>query len=368
MMTQLSGCILAGGRATRMQGQDKGLVLLGGIPLYQHSVKHLAPQTDEVFINANRHIAAYHATGLRLVSDTLPDFPGPLAGMLAGLENARHDWVLFVPCDVPVFPENLAHTLWQQKGDALCAYACDATRAHPTFALCHRSLAEPLKNYLTNGDRKLLLFMNMIGAKAVTFDASADQFVNLNTFAECREWEKQHQLPHPVPLLAVTAYSGTGKTTMLKKLIPLLRDAGLRIGLVKHTHHDMDVDTPGKDSYELRKAGAYQTLVVSQERFALMTETPGGAEPDLAQLAARFDSRELDLILVEGFKGEAVPKIALYRDVVDRPYQTLLDEFVIAFACDIHRDDVSVPQLDINNIAAIRDFIVHWLTENPLNP
>ncbi|MGJ7253905.1 molybdopterin-guanine dinucleotide biosynthesis protein MobB [Morganella morganii] len=172
-------------------------------------------------------------------------------------------------------------------------------------------------------------------------------------------------MPHPVPLLAVTAYSGTGKTTLLKKLIPQLRESGLRIGLVKHTHHDMDVDTPGKDSYELRKAGAYQTLVVSQKRFALMTETPGGAEPDLMQLAARFDTRELDLILVEGFKGESVPKIALFRNVTDRPYQTLLDEFVIAFASDKPRQDVTVPQLDINNITAIRDFIVSWLEHHP---
>lgn len=74
MMMQLSGCILAGGRATRMQGQDKGLVLLGGIPLYQHSVKLLAPQTDDIFINANRNTQDYHATGLRVVADTLPDF------------------------------------------------------------------------------------------------------------------------------------------------------------------------------------------------------------------------------------------------------------------------------------------------------
>ena len=96
-----------------------------------------------------------------------------------------------------------------------------------------------------------------------------------------------------------------------------------------------------------------------------MTETPGGAEPDLMQLAACFDTRELDLILVEGFKGESVPKIALFRDVTDRPYQTLLDEFVIAFASDKPRQDVTVPQLDINNITAIRDFIVSWLENNP---
>lgn len=76
-----------------------------------------------------------------------------------------------------------------------------------------------------------------------------------------------------LPLLGITAWSGTGKTTLLKKLIPLLRNRNIRVGMIKHTHHDMDVDKPGKDSYELRKAGAEQTLVASQQRWALMTET-----------------------------------------------------------------------------------------------
>lgn len=84
-----------------------------------------------------------------------------------------------------------------------------------------------------------------------------------------------------IPLLAIAAWSGTGKTTLLKKLIPALCEHGIRPGLIKHTHHDMDVDKPGKDSYELRKAGAAQTLVASQQRWALMTVGSGMAgEPD----------------------------------------------------------------------------------------
>ncbi len=82
----------------------------------------------------------------------------------------------------------------------------------------------------------------------------------------------------PIPLLGIVAYSGTGKTTLLKQLIPWLRQRGIRTGLIKHTHHDVDVDTPGKDSFELRKAGADQTMVASNSRWALMTETPGHDE------------------------------------------------------------------------------------------
>ncbi|AEF48071.1 molybdopterin-guanine dinucleotide biosynthesis protein B [Serratia sp. AS12] len=164
--------------------------------------------------------------------------------------------------------------------------------------------------------------------------------------------------PHP-PLLGIAAYSGTGKTTLLKQLIPLLRQREIRVGLIKHTHHDMDVDTPGKDSYELRKAGADQTLVASDRRWALMTETPEQLPLNLHYLASRFDRDKVDVILVEGFKHEPVSKIILYRENIGRPLEDMLDKFVIAVACD--RSVAGVKSLDINQPEAIAEFIVEWL-------
>ncbi|MDL5167324.1 molybdopterin-guanine dinucleotide biosynthesis protein MobB [Proteus faecis] len=165
-----------------------------------------------------------------------------------------------------------------------------------------------------------------------------------------------------LPLLGITAWSGTGKTTLLKQLIPQLRKREIRVGMIKHTHHDMDVDKPGKDSYELRKAGADQTLVASQQRWALMTETPELPELDLYYLASRFDASKLDLILVEGFKGETIPKIVLYRHINERDFNDLLDEHVIAVAsdCDL---SVDFPLLDINAPEAIAEFIADWLKQ-----
>lgn len=163
-----------------------------------------------------------------------------------------------------------------------------------------------------------------------------------------------------VPLLGITAYSGTGKTTLLKQVIPLLKQRHVRVGLVKHTHHDMDVDKPGKDSYELRKAGADQTLVASQNCWALMTETPkNDDELDLHYLASRFDPNSLDLILVEGFKHETIAKIALFRAEVGKPLAGLLDQHVIAVASN-EIIDTTIPQLDINNPEQIADYIVSW--------
>ncbi|MDU4356670.1 molybdopterin-guanine dinucleotide biosynthesis protein MobB [Phytobacter diazotrophicus] len=164
-----------------------------------------------------------------------------------------------------------------------------------------------------------------------------------------------------IPVLAIAAWSGTGKTTLLKKLIPALCEQGIRPGLIKHTHHNMDVDKPGKDSYELRKAGATQTIVASSQRWALMTETPDEPELNLAYLVSRMDASTLDLVLVEGFKHEAVAKILLFRQGCGhREEELIIDKHVIAIASDVPLA-VDVPLLDINDIAQISAFVMRWL-------
>ena len=163
-----------------------------------------------------------------------------------------------------------------------------------------------------------------------------------------------------IPVVAISAWSGTGKTTLLKKLIPALCARGLRPGLIKHSHHNMDIDTPGKDSYELRKAGAAQTMVASPQRWALMTETPDEAPLDLAYLVSRMDHSTLDLVLVEGFKHEAGAKLLLFSSDAGHDLSELtLDEHVIAVASDV-AVELEVPVLDLNDVDGIAQFIVAW--------
>src|SRR5689334_21649650 len=111
-------------------------------------------------------------------------------------------------------------------------------------------------------------------------------------------------MPNSAPTLGFAAYSGTGKTTLLRRIIPLLRERGLRVAVIKHAHHSFDTDVPGKDIYELRKAGAAQMLVASRHRSALVTEMTDVGEPRLDDLLSRLDQVDVDLILVEGFKAE----------------------------------------------------------------
>lgn len=162
-----------------------------------------------------------------------------------------------------------------------------------------------------------------------------------------------------IPILGFAAFSGTGKTTLLKKLLPLLRERGLRIGMVKHTHHDFDIDQPGKDSYELRKAGASEMLVASGKRWALMVETEREGDPVLQEIIGRLDQPNLDLILVEGFKHEAFAKIELHRPSRGKPLMFPDDPDIIAVVTDGPlAEQTSLPILDINDINTIAEFII----------
>ena len=166
--------------------------------------------------------------------------------------------------------------------------------------------------------------------------------------------------PSGVPVIGFAAFSGTGKTTLLAQVIPLLRGEGLRMGLIKHAHHRFDVDTPGKDSFELRAAGAERVLLGSRRRWALMVEREQPEEPRLAELIGCIPDDGLDLVLVEGFKDEAYPKIELHRPSRGLPMLATRDRSVLAVASD-EPLELPVPCLDLNDPAAITRFVMGYL-------
>jgi molybdopterin-guanine dinucleotide biosynthesis protein B len=162
-----------------------------------------------------------------------------------------------------------------------------------------------------------------------------------------------------LPVVGFAAWSGTGKTTLLVALLRLFTAQGLRVGVVKHAHHTFEIDHPGKDSYQLRQAGACQVLIGSRERWALMAEMREPAGSALEFHLGHLDRSALDLVLVEGFKPEHVPKIELHRPSLSQPLLYPDDPDIIAIATDAALQAApAIPVLDLNDPATIARFII----------
>lgn len=180
----ISAIILAGGRATRMDGVDKGLVMLQQKPLVAHVIERLQPQVDELMINANREISHYQTLGHAVFMDEDTNFIGPLAGFSLGLQHCKHEYLLTAPCDSPLLPMNLAQRLMNtlKVHHADIAVAKSNGDTHPVFSLCKKTVLPNLIDYINNGGRKVSAWQKSLKYVEVDFDDCSDAFVNLNTF------------------------------------------------------------------------------------------------------------------------------------------------------------------------------------------
>lgn len=157
-------------------------------------------------------------------------------------------------------------------------------------------------------------------------------------------------------IFGFAGYSGSGKTTLIERLIPLFAGRGLTVSLIKHAHHNFDIDQPGKDSYRHRHAGCHEVLVTSSRRWALMHELRGAPEPGLTEQIEHLSP--CDLLLVEGFKRESIPKLEVYRADVGEGMLHPHDANIVAVASD-RRIETDLPQLDLNDAPAIAGFILN---------
>lgn len=188
-LADITGVVLAGGRGSRMGGRDKGLALLNGQPLFQHVLNGLRPQVGNVVISANRSLDVYRQSAVPVIPDSIADYQGPLAGMLAVMEQMESEWLLFCPCDTPHIPADLAHRLWHARESALAIWVNDGHRDHPGVALLHRTLHLPLREYLLAGERRVMQFLRSIGGHSVLFNGQAACFTNINTLEELSQWQ-----------------------------------------------------------------------------------------------------------------------------------------------------------------------------------
>lgn len=193
--TDICALILAGGRGSRMGGQDKGLITVAGKPVIEHVLERLRPQLGTILISANRNLDRYASYGYPIVRDQNSDFPGPLAGIAAGFDACHNDWLLCLPVDAPLldmrYVQRMKTALHDCGSDAILATLND--RPEPVFCLLHRRHQPTLLSYLASGKRAVQGWLQEIGAQAVDFSDCPEQFINLNLEQDQRELEKRLQ-------------------------------------------------------------------------------------------------------------------------------------------------------------------------------
>lgn len=185
--------LLCGGRSQRMNGQDKGLLLLKDQAIYLQTLNRLKQQVAHVIISANRNLAEYDKSGYDVIRDTLPDHPGPLAGLLAAMQQIRSEWILTAPCDMPNLPDSLFSRFQQASQQANYPEALvvfDGERQQNLVTLLHKNTKESLQHFIDAGQRAAHRWLNQLAATKVDFSDMPEAFVNVNTPDELDRIEK----------------------------------------------------------------------------------------------------------------------------------------------------------------------------------
>ena len=360
--------ILAGGKGRRMGGKEKALIPLLDRPLLSYVLESISGHVAPIALNINTNLDKFSEFGYEIIEDPIKGHLGPLAGILASLNWARklnQKWVMTLPCDTPFLPKNIVKEMIKLKNKELdvdLVVAQSKGYNHPVIALWKSDLNLKLEKALNEGIRKIDIFTSSLKVAYVDFDKikndNFDPFTNLNSPLDLIK--AQQILGKLPPFFGLAGWSGSGKTTLCTKLIENFTKIGITIGTLKHAHHKFELDKPGKDSFNLRKAGARPMIISSKERFAMIQENDEHDEKSLFQLIEMFSKdpiQKCDLIIVEGYKNEPIPKFEVYRPIIGKPELYKEDNNIFAIASDINIES-SIPTFDLNNINSISDFII----------
>jgi len=351
----VTGVILAGGRSSRM-GRDKAVLELGGISFFERILTVFRSIFPHVLIAGDRP---------DLAGQDLPCFPdrypgSALGGLYTGLLAAETPYIFVAACDMPCPDPELIQAIVASR----CGYDIVVPRTpaglEPLFALYGKACLEPMRALLEAKNYRIYDFYPEVRVRYLEPDEFPTGWeralVNVNTPEDlqlCKE-----ELNMKPAIVSVVAKSGTGKTTLLEKLIAELKRRGWRVGAIKHDAHSFDIDREGKDSWRLTQAGADTMLITSPEKIAMVKRHGDGQEPPLAETIARYCG-DLDIVLTEGFKRSAMPKIEVHR--AERSATLLCrgeehDPTLIAVASD-ERLELDVPVYDLNDATGLCDFI-----------
>ena len=370
-----SAVILCGGKSTRM-GQDKAGLLIGKKTFLQQIEENLK-DADEILLSVKDR-RDYPEIGARHIEDREAD-KGPLMGLCSALEECSYDKVWVMSCDMPLVNWDTVQKLEHYLTDGIDA-VIPVDRTGKKYVLCawyRKSTLEILKEQLESGDLKVKHLLGRLRVCYVAVEGLTDgshKFQNINTREEYQAFTGQSdsisnrescgksagtavrpdkELHTDIPIVSFVAYSGTGKTTFLERLIPKLKARGLKIAIVKHDGHRFEIDHEGKDSDRFTKAGADVTGLISSEKAVLMENR----QTDPEEFLKKIDG--VDLILTEGFKQGPWPKIMLHRKGTGKP-MPLLPEECLAVISDVEILDCE-NVFTLEEIEKTADFLFRYI-------
>jgi molybdopterin-guanine dinucleotide biosynthesis protein B/molybdopterin-guanine dinucleotide biosynthesis protein len=345
----VAGALLAGGCSIRM-GRDKARLRLAGEPLWRRSARVLSALFTRVFIAGDRP---------DLASADLPCFPdeqpgSSLGGLATALARAGRDWVCVLPCDLPFpSPALITTLLGARSGGVQAVVPHTPCGDEPLVACYHQSCLPVILEQLQTGNLRLTALLERLDTRFLgpeQLPAGWRRALrNLNTPADLAAL---HSLP---PAVTFVANSGTGKTTLLEKLIAGLTQRGWTIGALKHDVHHFEIDHAGKDSWRLARAGAAVTAICSMEQSAVIRCHE--LEPAIEVLLRDFIG--VDLVLTEGFKRSQLPKIEVHRTSLGGPLLCrgeCNDPTLVAIASDVPLT-LDVPCFNLDEIGPLADFL-----------
>lgn len=335
--------ILAGGRSSRM-GSDKAMLSLEGSTLLARAVRFWqdAPGIGSVLVSVGRtdHFSAL-PDGVLPVPDLFPDC-GPMAGLHAAFTLTDAELLYVSAVDMPFLRTDAL--LPDPKGDV--SIYVNREKPEPLFGVYRRTALPAIEDALRSGERRMRALLDRLDTEYIPLpDALAEAVSNLNTRADLLR-----ALAGTPPLVQCMGWSGSGKTTFLEKLIPRLTDKGLRVAVIKHDGHGFRMDTPGKDTWRLSAAGAVCTAITGPNGWAILSPEDIGFE------TLRQKLPPVDLILCEGKKYAAYPKLEVHRRATGKPFITH-DPTLLAAVTD-EPVDTDAPQLGLDDIDACTELIL----------
>lgn len=345
----VTGVILAGGKSTRM-GCDKADLNIEGQSLFQRVCRALGQVCRQSQIAGERP---------DLASDELPScadrYPGSsLGGLHNALANTTSEWILVLPCDLPFPSPRLLHSLLARREGVQAVIPRTRNGSEPLIACYHRSVLPLVAEQIAQGNLRLT---DLLARLQVHYLEEKElptgwrrALTNLNRPQDLE------RLQSPPPVVTLVARSGTGKTTLLVKLIAEMTARGWTIGALKHDAHRFEIDHEGKDTWKMAAAGAALTAISSPDKTAIIQRHE--LEPQLEQLLAPFVGK-VDILLTEGFKRSSLPKIEAHRAALKQPLLCrgdYADPTLIAVASDAALQ-LDVPCFDLNDAVTLADFI-----------